>query len=172
MTSNFSAEYGMTMGSQTVMVSRGGTNQFHGNVFEFLRNGAMDARSPVDFTYQKTGDREPQYQRNNFGGSFGGPIRRDKTFLSLFTRDCGNTKASDTHYCACRRMSWRGGRDDHDCGVSTIRSESCNNCFGCCAIAGAISDTQHGGNRVLIRTIAAYQRELRADPCGSQFFYG
>ncbi len=93
-TSMFSAEYGLTMGSQTTMVSKGGTNQWHGDVFEYLRNSAMDARNFFD-TPDSTnvngdgtnkllafpGKRIPPFTRNNFGGSFGGPIRKDKTFF-------------------------------------------------------------------------------------------
>jgi len=74
-TSVFSAEYGMTMGSQMVMVSKGGTNKFHGDAFDYLRNSAMDARNFFD------GPKIPEFQRNNFGGAFGGPIKKDKTFF-------------------------------------------------------------------------------------------
>jgi hypothetical protein len=74
-TSVFSAEYGMTMGSQMVMVSKGGTNQYHGDVFDYLRNSAMDARNFFD------GPKIPEFQRNNFGGAFGGPIKKDKTYF-------------------------------------------------------------------------------------------
>ena len=81
-TSNFPAEYGLTMGSQMVIVSKGGTNQFHGDAFEYLRNAALDARNFYDYGYQQPGGRRlPEFQRNNFGGSFGGPIRKDKTFF-------------------------------------------------------------------------------------------
>ena len=76
-TTNFQAEYGLTMGSQMVMVSSGGTNQFHGDVFYFMRNAALDAKNFFDLPNSPT----PQFQRNNFGGSFGGPIKKDKTFL-------------------------------------------------------------------------------------------
>jgi len=93
-TSLFSAEYGLTMGSQTVIVSKGGTNSFHGDAFEYLRNAAMDARNYFDaldstnslgFGADKSavypGKRLPPFQRNNFGASFGGPIKKDKTFF-------------------------------------------------------------------------------------------
>ncbi len=85
-TSMFGAEYGLLMGSQMVIVSKSGTNQFHGDVFEFLRNNHMDARnffeaptSLIPGPY----NRLPQFQRNNFGGALGGPIRKDKTFFFL-----------------------------------------------------------------------------------------
>jgi outer membrane receptor protein involved in Fe transport len=80
-TNGFSAEYGMTMGSQMVMVSKGGTNQFHGDAFEYLRNDALDARNYFDYESVTTGRRLPLYQRNNFGGALGGPIKKDKTFF-------------------------------------------------------------------------------------------
>jgi hypothetical protein len=71
----FQAEYGLAMGSQMVAVSKGGTNQFHGDVFEYLRNSTLDAKNFFD-----TG-KIPEYQRNQFGGAFGGPIKKDKTFF-------------------------------------------------------------------------------------------
>ncbi len=81
-TSNFTAEYGMTMGSQMAMVSKNGTNQFHGDAFEFLRNSALDSRQLFDLPASAlNGKRLPEFQKNNYGGSFGGPIRKDKTFF-------------------------------------------------------------------------------------------
>jgi hypothetical protein len=78
-TDSFNAEYGMSMGGQVVLVSKGGTNQFHGTAFEFLRNSALDARNFFD--QLSGGPRLPPLQRNNFGGSFGGPIKKNKTFF-------------------------------------------------------------------------------------------
>jgi outer membrane receptor protein involved in Fe transport len=80
-TSAFGAEYGMTMGSQMTIVSKSGANQFHGDVFEYLRNASLDAANVFDTTSKINGRRLAQYQRNNFGGAFGGPIRKDKTFF-------------------------------------------------------------------------------------------
>src|SRR5712691_10827124 len=87
-TNAFSAEYGMNMGSQMTIVSKGGSNQFHGDVFEYLRNRVLDARNFFDNSYgqclaSNAGPckRSPTYERNNFGGAFGGPIRKDKTFF-------------------------------------------------------------------------------------------
>ena len=86
-TNSFGAEFGQSMGSQMVMVSKGGTNQWHGDVFEYFRNAVLDARNFFDYTYTLApgtpfaGSRLVPYQHNNFGGSFGGPIRKDKTFF-------------------------------------------------------------------------------------------
>jgi len=71
----FQAEYGLAMGSQMVAVSKGGTNQFHGDVFEYLRNSKLDAKNFFD------SGKIPEFQRNQFGGAFGGPIKKDKTFF-------------------------------------------------------------------------------------------
>jgi hypothetical protein len=75
LTSAFDASYGMSMGSQMVMISKGGINQYHGDVFEYLRNSALNARNFFD------GPKIPQLEKNNWGGAFGGPIRKDKTFF-------------------------------------------------------------------------------------------
>jgi hypothetical protein len=75
LTSAYDASYGMSMGSQMVMISRGGANQYHGDVFEYLRNSALNARNFFD------GAEIPHLEKNNFGASLGGPIKRDKTFV-------------------------------------------------------------------------------------------
>ena len=80
-TNNFSAEYGMVVGSQTVMVSKSGTNQFHGSLFEYLRNDALDARNFFDYHTIATSRRLPPFKRNQFGAAVGGPIKQDKTFF-------------------------------------------------------------------------------------------
>ena len=74
----FQAEYGLAMGSQMVAVSKGGTNQFHGDVFEYLRNSALDAN---DFFGRGAGAPIPPLEKNQFGAAFGGPLKKDKTFF-------------------------------------------------------------------------------------------
>jgi hypothetical protein len=80
-TSAYGAQYGSTMGSQMMIVSKGGTNSWHGDVFEYLRNSSMDAANFFDTPATSGGKRLPEFQRNNFGGSVGGPIRKDKAFF-------------------------------------------------------------------------------------------
>ncbi len=80
-TNGFSAEYGMTMGSQMLIVSKGGTNVLHGSLFEYHRNSALDARNFFDLKTPGNPRRLPAFARNNFGSSLGGPIRKDKTFF-------------------------------------------------------------------------------------------
>jgi len=64
-------------GVDQVVVIKSGSNQFHGSAFEFLRNSFMDAKNYFDDPTQPI----PPFKRNEFGGSFGGPIVRDRTFL-------------------------------------------------------------------------------------------
>src|SRR6202048_3345429 len=75
LTSNYSAEYGRTSGGVINAITKSGTNQFHGGIFEFLRNSALDARNFFD------GTSVPPFKRNQFGGFAGGPIKKDKTFI-------------------------------------------------------------------------------------------
>jgi hypothetical protein len=74
-TDSYSAAYGKRQGAQVSIVTAGGTNKLHGSVYEFLRNSFFDARNYFDPA------RIPEFQRNNFGASLGGPIRKDKLFL-------------------------------------------------------------------------------------------
>jgi hypothetical protein len=76
--SNFSAEYGFTGATVVNMVIRSGSNQFHGSGYDFLRNQVMDANN---FFNNAAGLSLPPLKKNNFGGTVGGPIRRDKTFF-------------------------------------------------------------------------------------------
>lgn len=79
---NYSAEYGQGGGTITQVVSKTGTNQFHGSAFEFLRNSAFDARNY--FSTSTPGfPAVPPFKRNEFGATFGGPIRKEKTFFFI-----------------------------------------------------------------------------------------
>jgi hypothetical protein len=72
---SYGAEYGKRPGGQVTIVTQSGTNQLHGSVYEFLRNNALDAPNFFDQ------GSAPPFQRNQFGGSLGGPIRANKMFL-------------------------------------------------------------------------------------------
>jgi carboxypeptidase family protein len=75
------AEFGHRAGGQVTIVTQSGTNTFHGSAYEFLRNSALDARNFFDHQLQPTDPRIPPFKRNQFGGSAGGPIQKDKTFV-------------------------------------------------------------------------------------------
>jgi len=82
-TANAPAEFGRGGGAIINVVTKSGTNNWHGSAFEFIRNSALDAQvdnlNPV--TPGTTPPKKPLFQRNQFGGSFGGPIIKDKTFF-------------------------------------------------------------------------------------------
>ena len=71
----YGADYGKRPGGQVIIVTQSGTNDWHGTVFEFLRNSDLDARNFFDQSHI------PHFARNQFGGSLGGPIQKDRTFL-------------------------------------------------------------------------------------------
>jgi hypothetical protein len=75
LTSNYSAEYGRTSGGVINALTKSGTNSYHGDVYEFLRNSALDARNYFDPA------QIPAFRRNQFGASLGGPIVKDRTFF-------------------------------------------------------------------------------------------
>ena len=100
-TSNYSAAFGAEAGAQVNLVTKSGTNQFHGNVYEFLRNNKLDANNFFSLTKGA-----PPFKRNQFGGTFGGPIvipklynGKDKTFFfvsSDFFREVKNIPLQGT----------------------------------------------------------------------------
>jgi hypothetical protein len=75
-TSNYSADYGKTSGGVVNAITRSGTNQIHGSAYEFLRNAKLDAKNYFDDPTQPI----PPFKRNQFGGTIGGPIQKDRTF--------------------------------------------------------------------------------------------
>ncbi len=82
-TNAFSAEYGRSGGGLVTMVTKSGTNDFHGSLFHFLRNSKLDSNS---WQANRSGSKLPSLQRNQFGGSIGGPVIKNKTFF-FFTFD-------------------------------------------------------------------------------------
>src|SRR5579859_7144605 len=87
--SDYSAEFGHGGGAQVNVILKSGTNQFHGTVFEFFRNRQMDAKNFFDLpsctasSPAGTCGDIPRFDRNQFGGTLGGPVRKDKTFFFL-----------------------------------------------------------------------------------------
>jgi hypothetical protein len=77
-TANFDAAYGRGTGANVDLVSKSGTNSFHGSLWEFIRNNIFNAN---DFFSKLDGQPRPDLKHNQFGGTIGGPIRRDKAFF-------------------------------------------------------------------------------------------
>jgi len=78
LTGNAPADYGRTSGGVINAVTRSGQNQFHGTAYEFLRNSALDA---ANFFEHANGLQKAPFKRHQFGGSIGGPIRKERTFF-------------------------------------------------------------------------------------------
>src|SRR5580692_12933521 len=102
LTSNFDAEYGGHSGGQINVVTKSGTNQFHGDVFEFLRNTNLDARNYFSPT-------RGTFDQNQFGGTFGGPIRRNKVFFFADYQGTRLTQGVDTGQIPVPSLSDRSG---------------------------------------------------------------
>lgn len=77
-TSSFAPEFGRTPGGQISIVTRSGTNEFHGTLFDYFRNDVLDANN---WFANQSGARKPRERQNDFGGVLGGPIIKDKTFF-------------------------------------------------------------------------------------------
>ena len=88
LTSTYDASFGRSAGAQVNVVLKSGSNDLHGSIYEFHRNGALDAKN----FFAPANEPAPQYLRNQFGFSLGGPIRKDKTF---FFTDYEGTRARE-----------------------------------------------------------------------------
>ena len=95
-TSGGKAEYGRSAGGQVELITRSGTNDIHGNAFDFLRNTDLNAN---DFFNNLSGSPVPQYIRNIYGFSVGGPIKKNKTFIF------GNFQGTRTHQQTIRERT-------------------------------------------------------------------
>jgi Carboxypeptidase regulatory-like domain/TonB dependent receptor len=102
LTSNFDAEYGEFSGGQINVVTKSGTNAFHGNVFEFLRNTDLDARNYFSPT-------RGAFDQNQFGGTMGGPIRRNKVFFFADYQGTRSTQGIDTGQIPVPSLQDRSG---------------------------------------------------------------
>lgn len=102
LTSNFDAEHGNYSGGLISVVTKSGTNQLHGSAFEFLRNTALDARGFFDPS------RAP-YRQNQFGGTFGGPIKKDKLFFFVDYQGTRKTQGVETGLLPVPSLADRSG---------------------------------------------------------------
>jgi Carboxypeptidase regulatory-like domain len=101
-TSNFDAEYGEFSGGQIGVITKSGTNGFHGNAFEFLRNTDLDARNYFSPT-------RGAFRQNQFGGTLGGPVRKEKIFFFLDYQGTRQTQGVDTGTIAVPSKADRTG---------------------------------------------------------------
>ncbi len=102
LTNNFDAEYGEYSGGQINVITKSGTNAFHGNVFEFLRNTNLDARNYFSPT-------RGSFDQNQFGATLGGPVTRNKVFFYSDYQGTRQTQGVDTGLIPVPSMQDRSG---------------------------------------------------------------
>jgi len=102
LTGSFDAEYGEFSGGQINVVTKSGTNEFHGDVFEFLRNTDLDARNYFSPT-------RGAFNQNQFGGTIGGPIRRNRVFFFADYQGTRLTQGIDTGEIPVPTLAQRAG---------------------------------------------------------------
>jgi hypothetical protein len=113
-TSMFSAEQGRVPGATVNVVSKSGTNQFHGSAYNFLRNSTLDARQ----YFAPPGQAKPAFRQNQFGGSFGGPVIKNKLFFfgnyEGYRRRLQEARVNSVPQMAVRQGNFSGIRDIFD----------------------------------------------------------
>ncbi len=102
LTSNFDAEYGNFSGGQVLVTTKSGTSDLHGSAFDFLRNTDLDARN-----YFSAG--RSRYDRNQFGGTLGGPVRKDKVFFFADYQGARMSEGIDTGLISVPSLQNRAG---------------------------------------------------------------
>ena len=102
LTNNFDPEYGNYNGGMVTVVTREGSNSFHGNAFEFFRNTALDARGYFDPT-------RSAFKQNQFGGTIGGPVKHDKVFFFADYQGTRTDQGVSTGNISVPTLAQRGG---------------------------------------------------------------
>ncbi len=102
LTNSFDAEYGNYSGGQILVLTKSGADQFHGDAFEFLRNTNLDARNYFS-------SNRAQFQQNQFGGTLGGPIRKDTLFFFTDYQGTRMTQGVDTGRISVPSLQDRAG---------------------------------------------------------------
>ena len=113
LTNNYDAQYGRTSGGIVNQITRSGTNNFHGDLFEFLRNDVLNAR---DF-FLPTSQPKQSFKRNVFGGTIGGPIKKDKTFFFLAYQGARRREGQTSQQLTVLDQAERGGNFGELCSA-------------------------------------------------------
>jgi outer membrane receptor protein involved in Fe transport len=170
--STYSAEYGRNSGAIVNIATRSGSNAFHGEVFEFIRNNALDARN----FFNPVGQPMSPFQRNQFGAAFGGPIKKDKTFFFLsyegLRQRQGLTLSTNVLTTAQRNTVTAGGNATSQAILGLIPSANDPTGTKFLGSATAPVDIQQGtadishniSNNVRLHGYYAGQHDLRQEP--------
>ena len=119
-TSTYAPEFGRTPGGQVSIVTKSGTNQFHGVAFDYLRNDVFDARNWFDQPPLP----KPPLRQNDFGGTVGGPLKKDQLFF-FFSYEglrllLPQTASSFFYHEVCPRCGFPGLQTLHECAAASV----------------------------------------------------
>lgn len=154
--SNFEAEYGRSAGGVINVVTKSGTNQLHGSGFEFFRNNALDARNYFNDRFDGDGNSIPQnsFHNNQFGGSLGGPIIKDKTFFFVDYEGMREKGAESSRACVPTEGDYETAIANNGGSVNPVIQNLLNETSRIwpAAPAGADSCYQNGGSNISLAT--------------------
>lgn len=128
--SNFSAEYGFTGATLINVITRSGTNKFHGTLYEFVRNDKFDAN---EWFNENSGNARPPHRQNDFGGTIGGPIIKNRTFF-FFDYEGRRDRTFSSHFIGVPTPLERGGDFQELCTTQggAFDTNSSSSTFGQC----------------------------------------
>ncbi len=158
LTNNFDAEYGNYSGGIVNVVTKSGTNQLHGDAFDFFRNTALDAKNFFDTNVET-------YRQNQFGGTIGGPIRQDKIFFFADYQGTRTSQGLPTGDIAVPTLSDRSGNlldlvssFETGCNGGPCTVSPCNVVSTCLATQLSNSLTTATGHPVKVSPGEAYYK--------------
>jgi hypothetical protein len=161
---NFTAEYGFAGGTVINVITRSGTNQFHGSGYEFFRNSVMDAN---DWFNNAGGQAIPALKRNNFGGTIGGPIRKDKTFFFFDYEGIRESSAASSGFMSVPSLCERGDASAVNCaGPVGGNNKVLGNLGELCTGLGATFDNAGRCSDPSGQLWDPYSGTFSADPAG------
>jgi hypothetical protein len=145
-TTNFDAQYGWTTGAVVNIVTKNGTNDFHGSVFEFLQNTHLDANT---FNNNRSGVPRQSSHINTFGGDIGGPIRKNKLFFSYTFEDIRQV-IPDPFVTAVPSAAQKGGDFSHTYyardASGNLQQQTIYDPFSTSTVNSALTRTPFPGN--------------------------
>ncbi len=135
LTNTSNAECGSAAGSTTNIITRSGSNSLRGAAWEFLHNDKLDA---ANYFENAAGFKKSEYRQNQFGDTLGGPIRKDKAFSPVITRDSETGRAKPSTTCVCPlRLKGRATFQKADRSSTFLRRET----LRLCRVARCLSST-------------------------------
>src|SRR6266478_2517355 len=155
LTNAFPAEYGGVMGSQTVMVSKAGTNQFHGSAFWYHRDRNLEAANYFGDPGTRT-----EFSRNNYGGAFGGPLRQNRLFFHGTIEDARVRRGTTNISYTLTAAAFFPGYETHAETRSRFLTLSENHIFS----PAVVSTTRVSYSRPDAHYVADYPPQLVTDP--------